>query len=176
MTTSAMRVVVGLIGLPGAGKSRVAAHLAATLGLRCVCRDAIRAAMFPDCRWSPTEKRAAFRAVLLATEVNLALGASTVVDGTTFARERDRAKLAEVAARMGAIPVFLWLDVPAAIARARVAADATAHPAGDRGPALVDAVAEGFEPPAAAAWIDAALPLAEVCAQAEAVVRERMGG
>lgn len=175
VTTSAVRVVVGLVGLPGAGKSSVAVHLAAALGMRRACRDAIRAAMFPECRWTPTEKRAALRGVLLATEVNLALGESTVVDGMTLSRERDRAKLVEVATRMGALPVFLWLDLPAALARARVAADAAAHPAGDRSPALVDAVAEGFEPPTGAAWIDAALPLAEVRAQAEAVVRERMG-
>jgi predicted kinase len=175
VTTPAVRVVLGLVGLPGAGKSMVAAHLAGALGLRRVCRDAIRAAMFPECRWSPAEKHAAFRAVLLATEVNLALGASCVVDGMTLSRQRERARLAEVATRMGALPLFLWLDVPAAVARARIAADATAHPAGDRSPALVDAVAEGFEPPAGAAWIDAALPPAAVCEQAEAVVRERMG-
>ena len=174
MTQPAACVVVIVVGLPGAGKSALAAHLASTFGLRRVCRDALRAAMFPRCRYTPTEKRAALRAVLLAVEVNLALGESTVVDGMTLSRERDRAKFAELAARAGATLVTLWLDAPPALARARVAADAGNHPAGDRDAALVDAVQERFEAPAGAAWIDASLPLAEVCAAAEAVVGERL--
>jgi predicted kinase len=112
--------------------------------------------------------------VLLAVEVNLALGESSVVDGMTLSRERDRAKFAELAARAGAGLVTLWLDVPAALARARVAADAGNHLAADRDAALVAAVQERFEAPAGAAWIDGSLPLAEVCAAGEAVLRERM--
>lgn len=165
--------IVALVGLPGAGKSTVAGHLARALGLRRVCRDAVRAAMFPQCRWTPTEKRAAYRAVLLATEVNLALGCATVVDGMTFSRERDRDKLAALAARLRVPLVLLWLDLPAALARARVDADA-GHPAGDRDARLVDVVQERFEAPSAAAWIDASLPIDAVCAAAEAVVRERL--
>jgi predicted kinase len=154
----------------------LAAHLAQTFGLRRVCRDAVRAAMFPRCRYTPTEKRAAFRAVLLAAEVNLALGESTVLDGMTLTRERDRQKLADMAARLGAQLVLLWLDVPLALARSRVADDAAEHPAGDREAALVDAVQERFEAPTGAAWIDGSLSPAEVAAAAEAVVRERLDG
>ena len=51
-------LVVALVGLPGAGKSEVASFLARELALRLVSRDAIRAAMFPQCRYSPAEKRA----------------------------------------------------------------------------------------------------------------------
>ncbi|MCE3003302.1 MAG: ATP-binding protein [Xanthomonadaceae bacterium] len=166
------RVLVGVVGLPGAGKSTLVARLQQSFGLRRVCRDAIRRAMFPDCRWSPTEKRAAFRASLLAAEVNLALGCSTVFDGMTLARERERDKAAAVARAAGARWVVLWLDLPAALARARIAADRDAHPAGDRTPELVDAVAERFEPPSGAAWIDAALDADAVLAQAHAVVQE----
>lgn len=42
-------LVVALIGLPGAGKSTVARALEQQLGLRRVCRDAIRHALFPHC-------------------------------------------------------------------------------------------------------------------------------
>jgi predicted kinase len=166
--------IVALIGLPGAGKSTLAAYLAQTFGLRRVCRDAVRAAMFPRCRYTPTEKRAAFRAVLLAAEVNLALGEPTMLDGMTLSRERDREKLAELARRLGASLIMLWLDVPLTLARARVAAETRDHPAGDREAALVDAVQERFEAPTGAAWIDGSLAPDEVCAQAEAVVRERL--
>jgi predicted kinase len=174
VTDAAKCVVVTLVGLPGAGKSLVAGHLARELGLRRVCRDDVGAAMFPRCRWTPTERRAAFRAVLLAVEVNLVLGESTVIDGMTFSRERDRQKVAELALRHGAHHLALWLDVPAVLARARVAADLEhgASSLAGRTPQTVDTVQERFEAPSAAAWIDASLAPDEVCAQAAAVVGE----
>src|SRR6516225_6560857 len=82
-------VVVALIGLPGAGKSVVARALTDQLGLRRVCRDTIRHAMFPTCSYSFAEKRAAFRAAMLALEINCMLGESSVIDGVTFSRRRD---------------------------------------------------------------------------------------
>lgn len=176
MAHGARLVLVGIAGLPGAGKSTVAAHLAGALGLRRACRDEIRRAMFPACRWSPIEARAAFRAVLLAARVNLSLGCATVLDGITLSRERERLQAAAVARAAGASWVLLWLDLPAALARERVAADGAAHPAADRTPGLVDAVAERFERPSAAAWIDASQAPRAVSAQAEAVVRERLAG
>ena len=66
MNASGERIVVALMGVPGAGKSTLARTLEREFALRCVCRDAIRAAMFPACEFSYLEKRAAFRAVLLA--------------------------------------------------------------------------------------------------------------
>lgn len=167
MQTMAPRpLVVALVGLPGAGKSVVAAFLARELALRLVSRDAIRAAMFPQCRYSPAEKRAAFRAVLTALEVNCALGESSVIDGMTFARRRDLERVRERCAAYDAMLQPVWLDVPPHVARARVAADFArgVHPAADRDPALVDAVLRGFEPPGAGVpAIDASLPLAQVC-------------
>src|SRR6478736_4260144 len=77
----ARALIVTLIGLPGAGKSTVARTLERRLGLRRVCRDAIRQAMFPRCDYTFIEKRAAFRTVLLAVEINCLLGEPTVIDG-----------------------------------------------------------------------------------------------
>ena len=59
-----MPVVIPLVGLPGAGKTTLADALARAFGLRMVSRDLIRDALFPACRYTPTEQRAAFRAVL----------------------------------------------------------------------------------------------------------------
>lgn len=169
-------LVVLPIGLPGAGKSVVARHLAEHLDLHRICRDDIRAALFPRCAFTLTEKRAAFRAALLALEVNLALGRDTVLDGMTFSRRRDRLRVVSLCKRYGARCARVWLDVPPALARARIAADASrqAQRAADRDPRLVDDVLARFERPSPPiAMIDASLPASDVCEQALAIVRRK---
>ncbi|HEU4662496.1 MAG TPA: ATP-binding protein [Dokdonella sp.] len=174
---SSTPLAVALIGLPGAGKSTVARALAAELGLRRVCRDEVRAAMFPQCDYSFIEKRAAYRGVLLAVEINGLLGRSSVIDGMTFSRREDYARLLELADRQRFAVMALHLDCAPALARRRVAEDALrgAHPARDRGPELVDSVAARFdEPPADAVRIDASLPVADMCRRAVDAVRARL--
>jgi predicted kinase len=170
-------LVVVLIGLPGAGKSTVAAALENRLGLRRVCRDAIRRAMFPRCDYSFVEKRAAFRTVLLAVEINGLLGHSSVVDGMTFSRREDYEEVLALAGAMDFDVLPLFIDCPPALARERIARDLLEreHPADDREPDLVDAVARRFDPPPAAAIrIDASRPMDEVCRLAVAEVAARL--
>ena len=93
-------LIVTLIGLPGAGKSTVARTLERRLGLRRVCRDAIRQAMFPRCDYTFIEKRAAFRTVLLAIEINCLLGEPSVIDGMTFSRREDFDEVVALADRI----------------------------------------------------------------------------
>jgi predicted kinase len=172
-------LVVALIGLPGAGKSTVAVALERALGLRRVCRDTIRQAMFPRCDYSFVEKRAAFRTVLLAVEINCLLGAPTVIDGMTFSRRGDFDELFVRAARHGYDVLPLFIDCPPALARERIARDRIerVHAAADREPELVDRVARRFDPPPAAAIrIDASRPMDEVCRLAIAEVAARLGG
>ncbi len=167
-------VVIPLVGLPGAGKSTLADALARAFGLRTVSRDVIRDALFPECRYTPTEQRAAFRAVLLAVEVNCALGVGSVIDGMTFSRAADLDRVDALARRYDARAVPIWLDVPPHVARERIARDLTrgAHPAADRNPELVAQVARRFEaPPPSVAAIDASLPIEAVREQAFAIVR-----
>src|SRR3954463_13078399 len=117
-TASASRaLIVALMGLPGAGKSTVARTLERRLGLRRVCRDAIRQAMFPRCEYSFVEKRAAFRTVLLAVEINCLLGEPTVIDGMTFSRRADFDELYARAERHGYDVLPLFIDCPIALAR-----------------------------------------------------------
>lgn len=166
-------VVVALIGLPGAGKSVVARALEDQLGLRRVCRDAIRQAMFPKCSYSFAEKRAAFRAMLVALEVNCMLGISTVLDGMTFSRRRDLLRVDGVIRRYGATPVAIYLDCPPDVARARIADDVAnnRHLARDRTPEIVTDVLVRFEsPPPSALVIDATQPVQDICRQAVAAV------
>lgn len=170
-------LIVTLIGLPGAGKSTVARTLERRLGLRRVCRDAIRQAMFPRCDYTFIEKRAAFRTVLLAVEINCLLGESSVVDGMTFSRREDYDEVAALADRHGFDVLPLLIDCPPALARERIARDVAdgRHPAEDREPELVDIVARRFDaPPAAAIRIDAARPMEEVCRLAVAEVFARI--
>jgi predicted kinase len=167
-------VVVALIGLPGAGKSVVAAHLHQRLQVRVVDRDAIRRALFPECAYSQPEKRASVHAAFLAVEVNSALGESTVVDGMTFSKTRDLARLGDLVKRYGLGFVPVWLDLPAEVARARIQSDidtGSQHPAEDRVPEIVDAVLAGFQrPPRSVPVVDATLPAERVCALVEHIV------
>jgi predicted kinase len=167
-------LVVPLIGLPGAGKTVVARHLVAAFGMRLLCRDSIRAAMFPTCRYSLTEKRAAFRALLVGLEVNCALGESSVIDGLTFSRAEVRERVAEQARRCGARLLPLWLDVPPHVARSRVMGDIArgGHLAADRTPELIELVLREFETPEPGTpAIDASRDADQVCREVEALVR-----
>jgi predicted kinase len=159
-------VVVALIGLPGAGKSLVARALADQLGMRRVCRDTIRHAMFPRCSYSFAEKRAAFRALVLALEINCLLGESTVIDGVTFSRHGDLVRVDGVIRRYGFQPIPIYLDCPVEVARARIAAEieTNKHVARDRTPELVYEVRARFDtPPPSALVVNANQPAAEVC-------------
>jgi len=169
------RVVVALIGLPGAGKSVVARALADQLGLRRVDRDAIRHAMFPRCSYSFAEKRAAFRGVMLALEINCALGESSVIDGVTFSRRRDLERVDAAIRHYDFAPVPIYLDCPPEIAHARIASEVEhdQHLARDRTPQLVYEVLARFDaPPPNALVINATLPAADVCRIAVAAVAQ----
>lgn len=171
-------LVVALIGLPGAGKSVVARALAAGFGLHRVCRDELRQAMFPRCSYSYAEKRAAFRAVLLAVEVNCALGRGSVIDGVTFSRRRDLERLDATLSPYRVTPLALFLDCPPETARMRVIRDLRSglHPAGDRSPELVDEIMARFDPPPpTCVRIDAGQSEAALIESAMAVVRARLG-
>ena len=170
-------LVVALVGLPGAGKSTIAQALVDRLGLRQVCRDAIRRAMFPQCDYSFIEKRAAFRGVLLAVEINGLLGKASVVDGMTFSRREDRERLTDVSRQHDFELFWLLAACDPARARARIANDRlqAMHPALDRTPALVDAIAGCFEDlPPGVVRIDANAPPERMCAAAIEAVGARL--
>lgn len=169
-------LVVLLIGLPGAGKSLVADALEQRLGLHRVCRDRIRKTMFPGGGDSFAEKRAAFRAALIALEIHCALGRSCVLDGMTLARERDRQRVQALLRRYQAVPVPVFLECPTHLARQRIADDLRTgeHPAPDRVPELVDLVAARFDPPPDDALrVNAARDAGAVVATVVDLVQER---
>jgi predicted kinase len=171
-------LVVALIGLPGSGKSVVARALAAEFGLQRVCRDELRRAMFPDCSYSYAEKRAAFRAVLLAVEVNCALGRGSVIDGVTFSSRRDIERLDATLAPYRVTPLALFLDCPPETARHRVMRDLETgrHLAADRSPELVDEIMARFDPPPPTCIVlDARVAEESLVRNAVDAVRSRVG-
>lgn len=173
VSTPGERIVVALMGVPGAGKSTLARALEHEFALRRVCRDAIRAAMFPACDFSYLEKRAAFRAVLLALEINCLLDASSVLDGMTFSRREDFDAVAALAARHRFSVLPLLVECRPSLARLRIERDIArgTHLAGDRRPALVDAVLARFDqPPEGTVRIDGEAPRDAMRAQAIAAV------
>ena len=90
-----MPVVIPLVGLPGAGKTTLADALARAFGLRTVSRDVIRDALFPECRYTPTEQRAV---LLMRAEGDLTLEeiAATVGTGRETIKSRLRYALAKL--------------------------------------------------------------------------------
>ncbi|MEP6483738.1 MAG: ATP-binding protein [Rudaea sp.] len=178
-SVEAAPVVVALIGLPGSGKSIAARALQDQLGLRRVCRDTIRRAMFPKCSYSFAEKRAAFRAMVLAVEINCMLGESSVIDGVTFSRRRDLQRVDAAIRRYGFLPVPIYLECPPDVARARIADDVAnnRHLARDRTPEIVADVMVRFDrPPANALVVNSDTSASDMCravVEAVAAIRTR---
>ena len=161
------RRVVALMGLPGSGKSALAARLV-TRGFALIDRDAIRAQLFPECAFTHAEKQAANQAVLEALRAHCIAGRESLLDGMTFGRRSEREAVRAIAAEHGFRFIALWLDCPVEVAAARVAAQP--HPAADRDPALVREVAARFERPEEAVKLDATLPLDEMIRLAESAL------
>lgn len=134
------------IGLPGAGKTALVEWLASRLDCRVVSRDRIRSAMFVPCRFTPEEKEAAFRALQSALEVNLGLGATTLVDGMCFSEEGVLERVEAIARASGGIPIAVYCECPIEVAQQRVERDREVgdHPALDRNAGLVREVARRF--------------------------------
>ena len=158
--------VVALMGLPGSGKTTLAAYLIDRHALTLIDRDAIRSELFPDCAFTQAEKQAANQAVLERLREHCKAGRSSLLDGMTFGRESERQAVRSIAAEHGYRFIGLWLDCPVDVAVARVTVQT--HPAADRSPELVRQVAVRFEKPEDAVRIDATLPLDEICQRAEA--------
>ncbi len=138
-------MLVAMAGLPGAGKSALAARLAAALGGVVISKDVVRAALFPGAAldYSAEQDDLAMRAVFAAAGHlrRTRPGMPVFLDGRTFS------KAAQVAAllALGEPVRVIECVCPPDVARARIAADRT-HPAGNRTPELHDRSRANAEP------------------------------
>ena len=131
-------------GLPGTGKSTLAARLAGAHPFVVLRSDEVRESR-PD-RYAPACVDATYDELLRRAEELLGLGESVIVDATWSSAAR-RARAREVGARTASDVVELRCEVAADVARARIRRRlATGGDASEATPEVADAMAASFDP------------------------------
>ncbi|MCB1599610.1 MAG: AAA family ATPase [Lysobacterales bacterium] len=166
-------LVLALMGLPGAGKSSLARLLSEATRWSILDRDQIRAELYPGDA-SAAARLEADRLLLRRAGSGVRAAMNLIIDGKTFALKADRDLFEDAVDEAGGQLQWCWLDLPVEEAMARVRRD-SAHPAPDRDPDLVEAVAARFEPPHSHAWrLDAQRTPRELQRQLVLLLAERL--
>jgi adenylylsulfate kinase len=144
-------VLIALAGLPGTGKSTLAAGLAQALGGVVLSKDAVRAALFPPpaLDYSPAQDDLCMAAVYRAAAYILRASPPrpVILDGRTFLRAYQVRDLFAAAALVGEVPPLIECVCGDEVARVRLENVAEGgHPAGNRMFALYQALKAGAEP------------------------------
>jgi len=140
--------VIVLVGLPGAGKSTLAAAVAGRLpDARVLDKDKVRHVLFDPCDYSSAERDVVFAAMLDAARYHLGRDRIVIFDGLTFSRRSQVAAAEVVAADAGGFAAVIVCDVPVEVAIGRCEAGAD-HVAENRDGELVRRVAAEMEEPA----------------------------
>jgi len=165
-----------LVGLPGAGKSTLAAALSQRIpDARILNKDTVRSALFEPCDYSAAERDIAFSAMLDATRYHLGRGRLVILDGLAFPRPGEEDAVGAVVADTGVFMATIVCDVPIEVAVARADADAVAgrHRAANRDGAAVRRVAaEMQEPSGAYLTVDTTHPIDEAAELALGYIEE----
>jgi len=165
-----------LVGLPGAGKSTLAAALSQRLpDARILNKDAVRSALFEPCDYSAAERDIAFSAMLDAARYQLGRGRLVILDGLAFPRPGEEDAVEAVVSDTGVFMATIVCDVPIEVAVARADADAVAgtHRAANRdGAAVRRAAGEMQEPSGAYLTVDTTRPIDEAAELALGYIEE----
>ena len=165
-----------LVGLPGSGKTTLAAALSRRLPeVRILNKDLVRSVLFEPCDYTAAERTIAFASMLDAARYHLGRGRVVVLDGLAFPRPGEEEAVEAVADDSGAFVATIVCDVPIDVAAARADADAVAgtHRAANRDGAAVRRVAaEMREPSGAYLTVNSTRPIDEVAAQAQGYIEE----
>lgn len=174
--------VVVLVGLPGAGKSTLAAALAERIeGARVLDKDQVRASLFAPCDYTAAERDVSFAAMLDAARYHLGRGRVVIFDGLTFSRRQQVEAAERLAVECSSFVAIVVCDVSVEVAIARCEHDRydrtspgrLGHLATNRDADLVRRVAaEMEEPPGAYLTVRSDEPAAEVARQAFAYISD----
>ncbi len=131
-------MLIAMAGLPGTGKSTLAARLAATLGGVVIGKDPVRAALFPPpvLDYSTEQDEIAMSAVYAAagSVLRASPGRAVVLDGRTFRRAGQVRDLLALGESVGQAPFVIECVCDDETARRRLEADLAdgSHPARNR--------------------------------------------
>jgi adenylylsulfate kinase len=145
-------VLISMAGLPGTGKSTLAARLAAELGGVVLGKDQVRATLFPPpvLDYSAAEDELAMRAVYAAAaHIRRAFpDRAVILDGRTFRRSAQVADLLTLAGSLGENLRVIECVCDDGVARRRLERDLAdgGHPAGNRTFALYLSLKADAEP------------------------------
>ena len=145
-------MLIAMAGLPGTGKSTLAARLAAELGAAVLNKDAVRAALFPSpvLDYSTGQDDLCMTAVYSAAAhiLRARAGQAVILDGRTFLRAYQVCDLLALAASVGEAPRIIECVCADEVARVRLEDDQArgSHPAGNRTFALYMALKAAAEP------------------------------
>jgi predicted kinase len=145
-------VLIVMAGLPGTGKSTLAVRLAEELHGVVLCKDRVRAALFPPpvLDYSARQDDLCMAAVYDAAACILQspLRRPVILDGRTFSRVEQVRDLLRRADAIGEQPTFIECVCADDVARRRLEADRAGgrHPAGNRTYDLYLSLKERAEP------------------------------
>ncbi len=145
-------MLIALAGLPGTGKSTLAARLAQELGGIVLSKDTIRAALFPPpaLDYSRAQDDLCMAAIAQAVAYILKTRPlqTVILDGRTFLRAYQVHNLLTLAATVEQTPHVIECVCADAVARARLEQDRArgAHPAENRNYALYCGLQTAAEP------------------------------
>jgi adenylylsulfate kinase len=145
-------MLIAMAGLPGTGKSTIAARLAQQLPAVVLNKDQVRAALFPPpvLDYSTGQDDLCMAAIYQAASAILQAypQQSVIIDGRTFLRAAQLSDLLALAAARHEVPHLIECVCADEVARARLEADLARgkHPAGNRTYALYLAVKARAEP------------------------------
>ena len=145
-------MLIAMAGLPGSGKSAIAERLATELNGVVLCKDRVRAALFPSAvlDYSATENDIAMAAIFSAARyIRPAFPQRPLIlDGRTFLRSAQVRDLKDFVASIGETPRIIECVCADDIARRRLEQDLASgtHPAKNRNFELYLGVKEKAEP------------------------------
>lgn len=143
-------MLIIMAGLPGTGKSTVAAEIAQRLSAVVLSKDVVRHALFPSAMVEYSTAQDDFVIdILLRTAEYIWRSRpeqTIILDGRTFSRASQRTHVIEFAERAGQRWRMVECVCEDKLAKARLSQPDPAHPAGNRTPALYEEVKAHWEP------------------------------